>query len=714
MSEPLFSSNWYRVAQLRPRLAAHARIHRHVYRGQTWHVLADPSSERYHRFSPAAHAIIGLMDGHRTVDEIWRVALEQLGDDAVTQDEMIQLLGKLHTADVLLCNVTPDAEELFRRRRQFRRRNVMRRVFALFAWQIPLFDPERFLARTVHWSRPLFTVAGFAVWLLLVGLATVLAVTHWNELTENVLDRVLSGHNLLMLWLLFPLVKAVHEFGHAYAVKSFGGEVHEMGVMILVLTPVPYVDASSAWSFRSKWQRVTVGGAGMMVELALAAVAMVLWVMMEPGFTRALLYNVMLIAGISTVLFNINPLLRFDGYYMLSDWLEIPNLRSRANQYLAYLAERYLFKRAEAEPPHATPGERRWFVAFSVSAFCYRILVVIAIFVFLGDYSLILAFVFAAFTLTTWFLLPGGKIVNYLLNSPRLRRVRRRALTVSGALALALVLLIAAVPVPFRSVAEGVVWVPEEGMVRAGVDGFVVEVLAQPGQRVGPGDPLIRLREPMLATELQVLNARLRELDARYRQGMTLERVKLELIREEQRYVRQQLARVQERTDELVIRSRAEGVFVLPRAADLPGRFARQGDVLAHVLSQQTTTVRTVVPQQDIHLVRERTRSVQVRLAEEVAKVFPGAVTRVVPAASDELPTPALGSQGGGALAVDPSDPKGRKAVQRFFQLELTLPHEGTAFVGGHAFVRFDFGWEPLGTQWYRQVRQLFLARFNV
>jgi putative peptide zinc metalloprotease protein len=276
------------------------------------------------------------------------------------------------------------------------------------------------------------------------------------------------------------------------------------------------------------------------------------------------------------------------------------------------------------------------------------------------------------------------------------------------------VLLIVAVPVPFRSVAEGVVSVPEEGMVRTGVDGFVAEVLVQPGQRVSPGDPLIRLREPLLATELQVLNARLRELDARYREGMTLERVKLELIREEQRYVRQQLARVQERTDELVIRSRAEGVFVLPRAVDLPGRFARQGDVLAHVLSQETTTVRTVVPQQDIHLVRERTRSVQVRLAEELARVFPGAVTRVVPAASDELPAPALGSQGGGALAVDPSDPEGRKAVQRFFQVELTLPHEGTAFVGGHAFVRFDFGWEPLGTQWYRQVRQLFLARFNV
>lgn len=541
-----------------------------------------------------------------------------------------------------------------------------------------------------------------------------LAVTHWNELSENVLDRVLSAENLLLLWLLFPLVKAVHEFGHAYAVKAFGGEVHEMGVMILVLTPVPYVDASAAWAFRSKWQRVVVGAAGMMVELALASVAMLLWVAMEPGLARAALYNVMLIAGVSTVLFNINPLLRFDGYYMLSDWIEIPNLRTRANQYLAYLAERYLFKRAEAELPHATPGEKRWFVGFSVAAFCYRVLVLIAIFVFLGDYSLILAFIFAAFTLTTWFLLPGGKIVNYLLNSPRLKRVRRRAVGVSAGLVAALVLLLVAVPVPFRSVAQGVVWVPEEGMVRAGVDGFVVEVLAQPGQRVAFGDPLIRLREPVLATELQVLGARLRELEARYREGLTLARVKLEMIKEEQRFVRQQLARARQKADELVIRSRADGVFALPRAADLPGRFVRQGDVLAHVLSQETTTVRTVVPQQDIHLVRERTRAIDVRLAEEIGRVFSASITRVVPAAGDELPTPALGNRGGGALAVDPSDPRGRKAVQRFFQVELALPHEGAPFVGGHAFVRFDHGWEPLAVQWYRQARQLFLSRFSV
>ena len=165
------------------------------------------------------------------------------------------------------------------------------------------------------------------------------------------LDRVLVPENLLVMWLVFPVLKLAHEFGHAFAVKTRGGEVHEMGVMIMVLTPVPYVDASSAWAFRSKWQRIRVGAAGMMVELFIASLALFLWLSAEPGVFRGVLYNVILIAGISTVLFNANPLLRFDGYYILMDWLEIPNLRQRSTQYWAYLAERYLFGRREAEPP---------------------------------------------------------------------------------------------------------------------------------------------------------------------------------------------------------------------------------------------------------------------------------------------------------------------------------------------------------------------------
>jgi putative peptide zinc metalloprotease protein len=715
MAESLFSPSWYRVAGLKPRLRSHAQIHRHRYRGRVWYILQDLSSERFHRFSPSAYLIIGLMDGKRTVQEVWDAALAQLGDDAVSQDEVIQLLGQLHSADVLQCDVPPDTAELFRRRRRQERTQLQRRLLSLFAWQIPMFDPERLLVRWLPYARPLYSWAGLAAWLAVVGTALVLGWTHWDELSESVLDRLLLPENLLMIWLLFPVIKLAHEFGHAFAVKAFGGEVHEMGVMILVLTPVPYVDASAAWSFRSKWQRVLVGAAGMVVEVFVAALALLLWLNLEPGILRALCYNTILIAGISTVLFNANPLLRFDGYYMLMDYLEIPNLRQRATHYLVYLAERYLFGKRDADRPLASAGERAWFVGYSVTSFLYRILVILAILLFLGQKSLLLGVIFAGSTALAWLVFPAMKIGGYLASSPRIRRVRHRALFVTAGLLSTIAFVLAAVPLPLRTLAEGVVWVPEEGIVRAGADGFVMRVVATPGTWVAPGDVLVECDDRELTTEAAVLEAQLRELDARHRQVLQDNRVRAEIIEEQRKVVQEKLVRARERLAQLTVRANVAGLFVMPAASDLPGRFVRRGQTLGHVVDVETVTVRTLVSQEQIDLVRQSTSSVEVRLAERFGAITPATIQRAIPAASDELPSPALGTQGGGSVAVDPTDREGRKSIQKFFQVDVRLIGEKrSANIGGRAYVRFDHGWEPLAFQWYRQARQLFLSRLNV
>ena len=189
-----------------------------------------------------------------------------------------------------------------------------------------------------------------------------LAAIHWHDLTADVVDRILVPHNIFLLWLVFPVLKTLHEFGHACATKAYGGEVHEMGVHVAGVHTLPYMDASAATAFRAKWQRIVVGAAGMLVELFLASLALFVWLNVEPGVVRAIAYNVMFIAGISTVLFNGNPLLRYDGYYIFADYLEIPNLRTRAQAYLYYLWERYAFGRREAESEIATRSERGWFV----------------------------------------------------------------------------------------------------------------------------------------------------------------------------------------------------------------------------------------------------------------------------------------------------------------------------------------------------------------
>jgi len=715
MPSPLFSSSWYRVAQLQPRLRSHARIHRHQYRGQIWYVLEDRASQRFHRFSRQAHLIVGLMDGHRSVQEIWEIVSERLGDEGPTQDDVIQLLSQLHASDVLQCDVTPDAVELLRRYERQQRRRRLGRVASIFSWRFHAVDPERFLNATAPFARRLFGWAGGILWLFVVAPALLLFVMHWADFTHDFMDRLFSAQTLIVLWILFPVIKSLHELGHAFATKAFGGEVHDMGVLLLVFTPVPYVDASAASAFRSKSQRIFVGAAGMLVELFLAALALYVWINAEPGMLSALAYNTILIAGLTTLLFNANPLLRYDGYYILTDLLETPNLRQRANAYLGYLCERYVFGRPETVPPIGTASERAWFVVYSTSSFVYRSLVVVAIVAFIADRYFWFAVLCAAVTAVAWVGVPLAKGLRFLITSPRLRRRRVRALAIVGGAAAVLALAIGWLPIPYRTVTEGVVWIPEESFVRAGIEGFVDRVVAPPGARVRRGDLLIALRDPELSTKVEVLTARVRELQARYDEQKPVDQVKASIIQEELRYAQEDLARAAERAAELTIRSGTDGTFVVPTPEALPGRFVKKGEQLAYVVELGAVTVRAVVPQTEIDLVRFHTRRVEARLSERLTEVVGGTIRRVVPGASDRLPTSALGSEGGGQIAVDPRDQKGLTAVQKVFQVDVELPAASSRVnVGGRAYVRFDHGWEPLAVQWYLALRQVFLSRLNV
>ena len=715
MAADFFSPSWYRVECLKPRLRSHIRLYRHQYRGQTWYVLHDLATDQFHRFGPSAYFIVGLMDGQRAVQQIWEAATEQLGDDAPAQDEVIRLISQLHAADALVVDTLPDTSEISRRAHARAGRVRMSRMLNFFSWRFPLCDPNRFLTWLLPLVRPFIGRIGGLMWLAVVGSALVLAGTHWTDLTHDFMDQVMAPQNLLLLWLLFPVVKLFHELGHGLITKAFGGEVHEIGIMLLVFTPVPYVEASAAWAFQSKWQRILVGAAGMVVELFLASLALFVWVSAEPGLVRMLAYNTLLIAGVSTVLFNANPLLRFDGYYMLMDYLEIPNLKGRANRYLGYLVERYALGQQEAVVPIATTGERAWFVIYGVAAGLYRILVVVGILLFLGDQFPMLAVLFAGLAAVTMIAVPVAKGLSFLMFNSRLRRVRIRAVATAMCVVAAVIGLVGFVPVPFHTVAEGVVWLPDESFVRADVDGFVERVIAQPGARVEHRDVLVICRNPDLSTELLVAKARLRELQARQTQQEPTDRVKAAILDEEIRYARQDLERAQSRADQLVVRSRRAGIFVAPSAPDLPGRFVHQGELLAHVVDLHAMTVRTVVNQGDIDLVRHHLEHADVRLVERLDTPMPAQIHRAVPAATKDLPSPALGSEGGGALAIDPTDPEGHKAMQRIFLVDLTLQNQTPVVnAGGRAHVRFTHKSAPIAAQWGRHIRQLFLTRFNI
>jgi putative peptide zinc metalloprotease protein len=713
MAEPFLSSAWFKVGALKPRLRPNLSVSRQRVRGDAWYVVHDPAGGKTYRFTPAVYSVIGAMDGQRTMDEIWREACERLGADAPGQTAVVSLLSQLHNADLLLAGVTSDPAEMARRFSRAKRKDWMGRYLNPMSIRIRIADPDRFLERTLPLARPFFSVLGVMLWAVALFWAGLALAPRAGELTGNLADRVLSAEGLLMAALVFPALKLLHELAHGYAAKAGGAEVHEMGVMFVALMPVPYVDASASSAFRSKWRRAGVAAAGMMAELLAAAVAAAVWLNVEPGLLRAAAFNVMLIAGVSTVMFNGNPLLKLDGYFIFSDLIEVPNLAQRANRFWGWLVEAKLF-RAGVERPASTPGERAWFVFYAPAAFAYRMAVLFTIALFLASEWFVLGVAIAIIGVALGVGLPILKAGWHVATSPRLQRVRRRAVVAAilgvGGLAALLFL----VPAPLRTVTEGVVWLPEDAYVRAGGNGLIRAVSAPSGARVAVGDSLVLAEDPLLKAEEAVLEAQIAALAARFDSEQFADRIKAAVTMQEIAVKREALGRLRERLDALEVRASSPGVLEMPREANLPGRWVKRGDVLGYVIGQQPPILRVVVPQSDIDLVRQRLASSEMLAPGQLWRPVPLTLLREVPAATDRLPSRALAVDGGGRVAVDARNPKAVRSLDRWFQLDFAIP-AGAAPGGfeGRAYVRFDHGWEPLGQQLWRRGRQMFLSRLN-
>ncbi len=710
MSDQLFSSHWYRVASVKLSLRSHVRVYQHVYRGNTWYILRDESSGRHHRFNEAAYNFIKLINGKRSVNEIWEIMQHDQGDDAPTQEEVIQLLGQLHYADHLLAELAPDVQELINRRNKERQRLFISRVGNPLAIRIPLVDPDRLLTRWMSFVRPLFTKTAAAIGLIIMLFALLEMTRNWSLLSKHAVEHALSPYNLLIIWFVYPFVKGIHELGHGFAVKKWGGEVHELGIMLLVLMPVPYVDASAASSFRSKQQRMIVGLAGIIVELLLASIALLLWLNVQQGLVSDVLFNIMLIGGVSTLLFNGNPLLRFDGYYVFADAIEIPGLGNRANRYYTYLVQRYVFDVKEVKSPVTADGESFWFVVYGAAAFVYRIMILVMITLFVAGKYFFIGVALAVWAIFMQLVLPLLKAIGYLLKSPTLSHRRERALSVSIGTIAIVVSMLFLIPMPLNTMAEGVVWMPEHSYVRAGSNGFIQNILVKDGEYVNKSTDLIVTRDPLMQAQLKLLEANKKELEVKYDVLVQEDIVESEIAMEEINLLDGKIQRLKEQISEMTITSPVDGVFIIAESKDLLGHYLKQGDPIAYVIDFDDVSVRVVVPQNAIGLVRKRTLDVELRLEGAVHESIQSSVEREIPAATYRLPSKALSLDGGGKIKTDPFDKDGVKTKDQYFQFEIALPASiNKQNIGQRVFVRFTHGYEPLAWQWYRSFEELFL-----
>lgn len=499
------ASDLERRKQVRLRRRSDIEITPQKYEGRTYWVIKDPVSLRYYRFKEQEYFLLEMMDGKHTLDDAQKAFEKRFRPDRLTLEDLEQFGQQLLKAG-LVHNETPQAGKLLYENLTKRKRQKLLQSFTNILYiKIPIFDPEKLLVKMLPWVRFVFTGWFFALSVIFMLSALMLVLTHFDTFRERLpsFHEFFSLKTVFYLWAALGVVKVIHEFGHGLSCKAFGGEVHEMGFLLLCLSPAMYCNVSDAWTLPNKWKRIIISGAGIYVELMIAALATFVW-WNTPGqpFVNYMALSLMFVCSVNTVVFNGNPLMRFDGYYVLSDLLEIPNLREKANRYLKRVVTHYGFG-VEVQPePYMAPWRRVLFVTYAIASYVYRWVVTFTIIYFLSTFlgpklrvvSQLLA-LFALGSLLGW---PTYNAIKAYRKRGRLPDMKRLNTTITVTLLAVAILAFLFLPLPINRIRQtGVVQVqPRYAMpVPVKISGILEKIYGlREGQRVDRGAPLARFR----------------------------------------------------------------------------------------------------------------------------------------------------------------------------------------------------------------------------
>ncbi len=634
-----------------------------LYLGQNVYVVKDPVSLSYFRLTPVEHFVFQSLDGRRTAEELAEEASRVFPDERVDAQEVQRFVQMLQQAGLLLGRGETHGwwlRELARRRG--RRRRTGQAMNFLFL-RIPLIDPDRMLDRLYSVVRPVMNAT--LMWPALAGMAICAVAVLWEiHRVGNLAYPVLGATNLLLLSGVFVVVKVIHEVGHGLAAKHRGLEVHEIGVLLIVFWPLFYVETSDAWMVPRRRDRLWINAGGVFIEFLFASGAACVWLLTEPGVVNQIAFNIMLTASVTTVLFNANPLLRYDGYYMLMDYLEIPNLKPKSTQYLGYLAKRYLMGMGDTEPPAEADRKPVFMPFYAVASSVYRWLVIFGIigmvWVVLDPYGLeSVGALLAGVAVVTMVILPMFRMLRFVWSQ---RAHTWRRLLVSGAGGVALLGVAAAIgAIPMRQTIEqpGVLLANQRQPLFVSVDGRVAELLMEPGERVKKGQPILRLENPELRNGL-----------AEKRIEKKLAKVGLQKAREEGKAAKVEAARsrltllrkkiryLEDKVERLTVRAPIGGrLQPKKRLEAMVGQYVKKGQKLGTMIGQAVPKFVVVLPESDAARVRERMArekaeapSVRCRLWSMPGKTWKGHLDEIGAELAQKLPHDALASVYGGEV----------------------------------------------------------------
>jgi putative peptide zinc metalloprotease protein len=556
------ASDLERRKKVRLRVRHDLSIAPQKYEGKTYYVVKDPVSLRYYRFKEQEHFLIRMMNGKHTLDDAQKAFEKQFRPDRLTLEDLEGFGQQLLNAG-LAQNESPQAgKQLFDRRKKRRRSELVQMFTNILYIKIPLFDPDRLLSwmltrlvpalrrieLTAFWTVSIFVVLGgllwgacsiealqdwvppaqafawfvplFRVWgiwglarltikvfgflflSVLVMLAAVsLVLIHFQTFYSRLpsYHEFFSFKTIIYLWAALGIVKVIHEFGHGLSCKAYGGEVHEMGLLFLCLSPCMYCNVSDAWTLPNKWKRIIISGAGIYVELIIASIAtFVWWNTPSQPFVNYMSLSLMVVCSVSTFFFNANPLMRYDGYYVVADWLEIPNLRDRSNRYLGRLVTEHCLGIEVQPEPYMELGRRILFVTYAIVSYIYRWVVTFVILWFmynflkpykLGVISALLAFL-AAGSMVGW---PIYRLCKNIHKRGRIPDMKPLRVTISACVVAALLALFFFLPLPISRVRQTGLVEIEPGKVLPvylHVQGRLEKILVREGQEVKKGTVL--------------------------------------------------------------------------------------------------------------------------------------------------------------------------------------------------------------------------------
>ena len=712
---------------------------RQRWQGREYWTVKDPLTLRYYRFEEEEFAILQMLDGRASSEEIRERFENQFAPQRLSAAQLQHLLAMLHRSHLLVSDAAGQGVQLQQRDSQRRQREWLAQIGNLLAIRFRGVDPDRWLAwldRRVGW---LFSAPAATAALLLMLSALLLIAAEFDVFRARLpsFHAFFAVHNWLWLAVVLCVTKVIHEFGHGLACKRFGGECHEMGLMLLVFTPCLYCNVSDAWMIKSRWRRAAIGAAGMYVELIMASLATFLWWLSEPGLVNHLALNVMFVCSVSTLLFNANPLMRFDGYYILADLLEIPNLRQKSAAVIQRKLGAWLLGLRERPDPFL-PARWRWaFAAYSVASALYGWLVSVSIFWFLyrvlEPYGLkVLGQLLGAAMVVSLIVVPLVRLCHFLLQPARAQDVNQPRVLVSLGVIAAILLAVLLVPLPYY-VAATLEVQPRGGQsVYVEVPGELQQVLVKNGP-VTAGQPLarlddveLRMAEQRLLTQRSDLAVRIESIRQR---AHTDDQALLELAQTQEALAAldRQVARLQVDLAKLTIRAPASGVLVPAPARTQPDRPALQlaswtgrpleARNLGAYLETSTLVGRIAQPgqleailaidQEELDFVRPG-QTVDLLLTPLPGQRLSGRIDRIAEENMQAAPA-RLAARSGGGLATHTQEGGVERPLSVVYQASVPLDdRSGQIAVGSTGLARIRAGYQPLYQRLWRSACRTF------